>query len=138
AGITLTGRDNYNSSETLGNVTFEGGLTQVTVANGANGVRSTVLAFGNVSNTGGATLNFNTLTGQMGSAPRWTINNGSSLLVNGIIPWMVSAGNELVGYVTAPAGNTAGGVGTLSAVGYQGYDGTVLPTSNNATGNYRI
>jgi autotransporter-associated beta strand protein len=142
ASIVMTGRDNTSLvTETLGTVALAQGSSNITVTNGAAGIRATNLNLGSLTQTNNATLNVQTAGGQMGSVSRLTIANGASLLTNGIIPWAVVGGTELASYV-APTGTTpdfsAGGVAGLNAVGYQGYDGSVLPAASNATGNYRV
>ena len=74
----------------------------------------------------------------MGSAARLTIANGSSLLVNGIIPWATNY-SDLASYVAPTAGNDTGGVGLLNSAGYQGYDASVIPAgAGSATQNLRL
>lgn len=86
--ITLTGRDLWNTVETLGDLAFTLGNNNLRADAGANGtVRSAELVFGNVSQSNQAVLNVNTANGQMGSASRIVWANGASHLVNGIIPW---------------------------------------------------
>ncbi|MCX6850548.1 MAG: autotransporter-associated beta strand repeat-containing protein [Verrucomicrobia bacterium] len=137
--LTYTGRDSINSTETLGDILIAEGGNNIVMNNGAVGVvRSAVLSLGNITNSNGAMLLLNSMSGQMGTAARMTATNGASLLVNGIVPWMNSGGADLVSYVAPTAGNLSGGFAALNQPGYQGYDGTVLPAANNATGNYKV
>ncbi len=137
--FNATGRDATNSSQKLGNVFIAEGGNSIIMTVGSSGpARSQVLDLGNITNGSGAMLQLNNMTGQAGTTARMMATNGTSLLVNGIVPWMNMSGVDLVSYVTPSVGNAAGGFAALNQVGYQGYDGTVLPATSNATGNYKV
>ncbi|MDP2324310.1 MAG: autotransporter-associated beta strand repeat-containing protein, partial [Gammaproteobacteria bacterium] len=137
--ITFTGRDNTASSETLGTLLLASGNNNLRADPGGTGtIRSAVLSFGNVTQTNQAVLNVNTAAGQMGSAARITWANGSTHLVNNIIPWALSGGGEFLSYVDASPDGTSGGLGALNSTGYAGYNGTSLPLTHNDTGNYAV
>lgn len=141
--IAMTGRDNIgNATETLGDVNLVRGNNNITVTNGGGTVRSTELTLGTVTATNNAVLNLNGIatanTNNFGSSGRLIIANGNALLTNGIIPWAFSAGTDLVSYLTPTAGNDSGGVASLNATGYVGYDGVALPAVSTPTGNYKV
>ena len=124
--IQYTGRDNYASTETFGNVSLAQGSNRINNTVGAGGVRSSDLIFGTVTQSNGATLLLEgatatgtaTALGLIGSTNRIFFANGASLAAanNGIIPGAFVNATELVGY------NATYGVGALSTPGYQGYD----------------
>jgi autotransporter-associated beta strand protein len=137
--LSLTGRDATNSSETVGVLTLAGAQNNLTATVGANGtVRSAVLEIGNLTQTNYATVLLGGASGQMGNAGRIIIANGSTLLVNGIIPWATDGGT-FASYVNPTAGNAAGGLAVLTQPGYQGYDASVFTLgSGTTTQNLRL
>lgn len=142
--LVLAGRDSTNVTETVGALTLERGLTNLSVQPAANGVvRSVVLSVGNLTRNNDSTLLYygnttGTSNGQMGSHGRIIIANGTSFLVNNIIPW-ASDGIEFASYVAPSAGNLSGGLGNLNQPGYAGYDATIVPAGSGvATQNLRL
>jgi hypothetical protein len=122
----------------VGAITLAGAQNNLTVTAGANGaVRSAVLSAGNLTQSNFATLLFGNASGQMGTANRLVIANGSSLLVNGVIPWATDGGT-FASYVEPAAGNAAGGLASLSSAGYRGYDASVVPAAGSVTQNLRL
>ncbi|MFN5805594.1 MAG: autotransporter-associated beta strand repeat-containing protein, partial [Opitutia bacterium] len=135
--LILTGRDLTNVTETVGTLALERGQTNLSVQPTANGaVRSVVLSVGNLTQSNNSTLLFygnstGTANGQMGSNGRIIIANGTSLLVNNIIPWAYD-GTNFASYVAPSSGNVAGGLATLNQSGYAGYDATTLAADGGA------
>jgi autotransporter-associated beta strand protein len=137
--LSLTGRDLWNSSEIVGAITLAGAQNNLTATVATNGtVRSAVLEIGNLTQANYSTLLWGAASGQMGSAGRIIIANGSSLLVNGIIPWATDGGT-FASYVAPTSGNAAGGLAALNQLGYQGYDASIIPAgSGTTTQNLRL
>jgi autotransporter-associated beta strand protein len=136
--LSMTGRDNTQSVETVGNIVLDQGQNNLTVTLGGGNIRSAVLTTGDLTRNNFSTLLFGGASGQLGSASRLIINNGTSLLVNGIIPWATD-GTNFAGYETPSVGNTSGGLASIAGAGYRGYDGTLLPAgAGSATSNIRL
>ena len=137
--LSLTGRDLWNSYEQVGAITLAGAQNNLTATVAANGsVRSAVLETGNLTQNNFSTLLWGGASGQMGNAGRIIIANGTSLLVNGIIPW-ATGGAEFGSYVNPTAGNATGGLASLNAAGYQGYDASIIPAgAGTTTQNLRL
>jgi autotransporter-associated beta strand protein len=136
--FSFTGRDNTNSIETIGDIILDQSQSILSVTLGGGNVRSSVLVTGNLTRNNYATLLYGGASGQLGSASRLIIANGSSLTVNGIIPWATDGGN-FAGYETPSAGNTSGGLASVASAGYQGYDNSLFPAGlGSATQNIRL
>ena len=129
--LNFTGRDNTASSETVGNVTLAQGFTSMSVTNGGGVVRSADLILGNLTVSNDATFNFSGINGTPGSSARITAANGTTLLVNNIIPWTNGGNTWLASY------NDQYGFGPLVATGMAGYDGTDF-TTLGATKNIHL
>jgi autotransporter-associated beta strand protein len=130
--IALSGRSQTASSETLGALSLAQGSSNLTATAGGTGVNSTDLTFASVAQSSNATVNINTANGQLGSAGRILFTAAPTLTNNIVGPWIVSGGNDFVTYVPGL------GLAALGANGAPGYDGTALPATSNATGNYKL
>ena len=133
--ITATGRDNTTIVETLGNVNLAQGMNMINSSlNGSGAVRSMELQFGTLSVQNDATLASYGANGAIGSYGRVKFTNGTSLLVNGILPF-ANMQTDLASY------DSQFGLGSLSGTGMRGYDfnSTVaFPTAPTATQNIRL
>ena len=130
--INLTGRAQTASSETIGALVLGQGSNNITVTTGGTGVNSADLIFGSLTQQNSATINVNTLNGQIGSAGRLIFTTAPTL-TNGILPYAVSGGNDLITYIPGL------GIASISAVGARGYDGTAFPaTFTNGTQNLKL
>jgi hypothetical protein len=73
----------------------------------------------------------------MGSSSR-VVFGAVPALVNNIYPWATNAA-DFISYVTPAAGGAAGGLGTINAAGYAGYDASYLVSAPGvATYNLRL
>jgi autotransporter-associated beta strand protein len=152
--ITMNGRSQTASSETLGAVQLLQGVSEINATAGGTGVNSAELRLANLTqglstsstDATDATTNFQA-SGLIGSNRRIYItafdNAGLGSAGTGddygmtnhlMGAWAVVGGNEFATY------NPGTGVGTLSTAGYAGYDGATLPLTalNSATQNYRL
>jgi autotransporter-associated beta strand protein len=141
--ITYKGRAQFNSTETLGAVAANSGLSTITATPGGTGVNSADLTLASLSRSSGAMVNFTgTNLGTAGNNSRIAITSAPTLTNNLIGPWAVVGGTEFASYIPysagAGAGTGAGGIGALNTAGYAGYNGTVLPAGDQATQNIRL
>ncbi|MGB8167196.1 MAG: autotransporter-associated beta strand repeat-containing protein [Chthoniobacteraceae bacterium] len=146
--LTLLGRPQVETTETLGALTLAPGLSTIT-ANASNGVAaigvySAEITFASLaSRQAGSMVNFVGLTngaaaplGLIGSNPRVLFTAAPTLNSNLIGGWAVvtnpSAVPEFASYVPTV------GVGALGANGFPAYDATTLPVIDQPTQNIRI
>ncbi len=130
--INLTGRAQTASSETIGSLVLAEGNSNITVAGGGTNVNSADLTFGSLVQQNSATINVNTLNGQIGSAGRLLFTTAPTL-TNGILPYFVSGGNDLVTYIPGL------GIAAINAAGGRGYDALAFPaTFTNGSQNIKL
>jgi autotransporter-associated beta strand protein len=140
--LSLSGRADTASSQTLNVLRLEEGLNNVALTLGSTGgssIRSVLLAVGTLQVNPDATGLFWTHpTGQIGSAPRITFGSGVNL-VNNVLPW-VSNGADLLSYTAGSASGLSGGLAPMGSVGYAAYDsGTLgLAGQSSATQNIKL
>ncbi len=133
--ITLNGRTQTNSSETLGALTLVDGHSQIVNANGGTGINSSTLTFGSLTRSGSsATVRFasnNTTVGTIGSNARTFFTTAPTLTNNIIGPWAI-IDREFASY------DSNYGVGALNQTGFPGYSALGLNTGATASDNVRF
>ena len=132
--ISFAGRQQWNSSETLGALTISEGLNYINHTNGGTNVNSSVLTFALLNRTGSATLRFNgnsNSLGAIGSTPNTFFTTAPTLTNNILGPWAI-VDREWASY------DSTFGVGQLNQNGFAGYSGTPLTGSPTATDNVRF
>ena len=137
AGGTLSyaGRQQMNSTETLGAVTLKEGLNNIFSSAGGTNVNSAVLTIASLTRSGGstATIRFNSLgsLGTIGSVANILVNSAPTLTNNLIGPWAI-VDREYASYTSAY------GIGGLNSNGFAGYSLTSLIGGPGATDNVRF
>lgn len=129
--VTVAGRQQASSSETLGAVTLNGGHNQINTNTGGTNVNSLDVTIASLTRTDtSATLRMNA-TGQLGSSARLYIT-ANPLLTNNIIgPWAI-VDREFASY------DATYGVGALNGNGFPGYSGAGLNSGSTGTDNVRF
>ena len=132
--LAFLGRAQTASSETLGAVTIDAGLSTITSTPGGTGVNSADLTLGSLVQANAGMVNFtaNAGLGAIGSSGRVLISSNPTLTNNIIGPWAIVGGAEFASY------NATYGVGALNTAGFAGYDGTTLPAASQSSQNIRI
>jgi autotransporter-associated beta strand protein len=129
--LTLAGRQQFASSETLGNIILADGHNAFTTNAGGTNVNSLDVTAGVLSRTGvTATVRFNA-TGQLGSSARLTFSGGTGLSYNILGPWAI-VDREYASY------DATYGIGALNGAGFAGYSGTGINGNPTGTDNVRL
>jgi len=140
--LQFLGRAQGVSSETIGSFNLTEGVSDINISNGTGGtnINSATLTLSDLVQTSkDATLNLRGVTGQMGSNPFVLVSTYEGATpaktnTNNIMGgWAVIGGVDFASYVPTL------GVAALNAVGYAGYDSTIIPaTTNNPTQNIKV
>ncbi|MBB5031378.1 autotransporter-associated beta strand repeat-containing protein [Prosthecobacter vanneervenii] len=138
AGGTLSysGRQQLNSTETLGAITLTEGFNFISAATGGTNVNSAILTLASLSRSAGsaATLRFNGSSnslGAIGSTPNVLITSAPTLTNNIIGAWAI-VDREWASY------DSTYGVGQLNQNGFAGYSALGLLSNPTATDNVRF
>jgi hypothetical protein len=123
--LTLLGRAQAASTETVGAVTIAQGASTITATAGGTGINSADLTLTSLARTAGATVNFGA-TGQIGSNGRILISSAPTLTSNSLFgAWAIVNGSDYASY------NSSFGVGAVGSTGFRAYEGTFA--SGNVT-----
>ncbi len=129
--LSIAGRQQYASSETVGSITLAGGHNAFTTNSGGTNVNSLEVTAAALIRTGdAATVRFNA-TGQLGSSARLKFTSAPTLTNNIIGPWAI-VDREYASY------DSTYGIGALNGVGFAGYAGSGLNASPLTTDNVRL
>ncbi|NBV35613.1 MAG: hypothetical protein EBR81_17935, partial [Proteobacteria bacterium] len=97
--LSVYGRAQTASVESLGALTLAQGLSSITLTPGGTGINSVDVTLASLTQSLGATVNFtNSNMGLIGSNPRLALTS-ALLLTNNILPWAVVAGADFASYV---------------------------------------
>jgi autotransporter-associated beta strand protein len=135
--IIFNGRAQTNSTESLGAVTANSGVSLIAAAVGGAGVNSAQLTLASLTRSTGAAINIpqnlSTNLGQIGNASRVVVTGGligNLVPVNGVVPGVMTVNQDswsLVGYVPGL------GFGPLGSAGFP--NNTATFSSSGATDN---
>jgi autotransporter-associated beta strand protein len=135
--IIFNGRAQTNSTESLGAVTANSGVSLIAAAVGGTGVNSAQLTLASLTRSTGAAINIpqnlSTNLGQIGNASRVVVTGGligNLVPVNGVVPGVMTVNQDswsLVGYVPGL------GFGPLGSAGFP--NNTATFSSSGATDN---
>jgi autotransporter-associated beta strand protein len=132
--ISFNGRQQADTSETLGAITMEAGLNGIFPGQAGTGINNNILTIGGLTRSSGstATLRFSALgaMGLIGTTNRVMVTGGMSLTNNIIGPWAI-IDREFATY------DATYGVSGLGQNGMAGYSGVGLLTNPTATDNVR-
>ncbi|WP_395748858.1 autotransporter-associated beta strand repeat-containing protein [Prosthecobacter sp.] len=136
ASLTYGGRQQMNTSETLGAVSIIEGFNFISAANGGTNVNSSVLTLASLTRAVGstATLRFNgngNSVGAIGSTPNIIITAAPTLTNNILGPWAI-VDREWASY------DATYGIGQLNQNGFAGYAGSSLNSGPLDTDNVRF
>ena len=129
--ITITGRQQSASSETLGSITLADAFNVISLTTGGTNVNSLDVTAASLTRTGDtATIRFRAF-GQLGNSERLVFTAAPTLTNNIIGAWAI-VDREYASY------DSVMGIGALNGVGYAGYAGNSLNSNPLATDNIRF
>jgi len=132
--LTVTGRAQTASTETIGAVTLDTGYNVITPTVGGTGVNSVDIVGASLARSAGSTATLQvggTNVGTIGSNSRYVLTSAPTLTNNLVGGWAQS-GNDFLTYIPGL------GVAPLNQVGAPGYDFTNTFVGATATKNVRL
>ncbi len=133
--LTIQGRVQTASAETIGALTADQGFSVLNAAVGGTNINSIDVTATSLSRTAGSSATFmaqGTNLGLIGSNSRIHLATVPALTNNLIGAWAITNGNEFATYIPGL------GIASMGQVGAANYDGTAIPAGNFADKNIRI